>query len=55
MGKAALKAVLDVRTDFVTARDKALELAMKNRKAEATALMFGDVRKHQTTYFNLRN
>ncbi|MBP8278124.1 MAG: MCP four helix bundle domain-containing protein [Propionivibrio sp.] len=52
VGKAALKAVLDVRTDFVTARDKALELAMKNQKAEATALMFGDVRKYQTTYFD---
>ena len=51
-GKAALKATLDARKDFVTARDKALDLAMKNQKAEATALMFGDVRKYQTPYLD---
>jgi len=50
-GKAALKAVIDSRTEFVKARDKALELAMAGQKAEATALMFGDVRKAQTPYF----
>ncbi len=41
-GKQALKAVIDTRTDFVRSRDKALELAMNNQKAEATALMFGE-------------
>ncbi len=50
-GKQALKAVIDTRTDFVRSRDKALELAMNNQKAEATALMFGDVRRFQTPYF----
>jgi len=49
--KAALKAVLDTRMDFVRARDKALELAMNNQKSEATALLFGDVRRFQTPYF----
>jgi methyl-accepting chemotaxis protein len=49
-GKAALKAVIDTRMDYVKARDKALELAMAGQKAEATALMFTDVRKSQGPY-----
>ena len=49
-GKAALKAVTDIRIEYVKARDKALELAMNNQKAEATALLFNDVRKYQTPY-----
>lgn len=50
VGKAALKAVLDIRNEYVKARDKALELAMNNQKAEATALLFGEVRKYQVPY-----
>jgi len=49
-GKSALKTVLDTRLDYVKARDKALELAMNNQKAEANALMFGEVRKYQVPY-----
>ncbi len=49
-GKQAFKAVMDARVDYVKARDKALDLAMNDQKAEATALMFGDVRKYQTPY-----
>jgi methyl-accepting chemotaxis protein len=49
-GKQALKAVIDSRVEYVKARDKALELAMAGQKAEATALMFGDVRKAQGPY-----
>ncbi len=49
-GKNALKTVLDTRLDYVKARDKALELAMNNQKAEASALMFGEVRKFQVPY-----
>lgn len=50
-GKQALKAVIDARTDFVKARNKSVELAMNGQKAEATAMMFGEVRKFQTPYF----
>jgi len=50
--KQALKAVLDVRGDFVRARDKTMELAMNNQKAEATALLFGEVRRTQAIYFD---
>jgi len=50
-GKAALKAILDARGEFVKARDKALELAMAGQRTEATAMMFGDVRRAQTPYF----
>ncbi|MDI6746135.1 MAG: methyl-accepting chemotaxis protein [Rhodocyclaceae bacterium] len=50
-GKAALKAVIDTRVEFVKARDKTLELAMAGQRAEATAMLFGDVRRAQTPYF----
>jgi methyl-accepting chemotaxis protein len=49
--KQALKAAIDSRMDFVRARDKALEQAMNNQKAEATATLFGEVRRTQTIYF----
>jgi methyl-accepting chemotaxis protein len=50
-GKAALKAVIDTRMEFVKARDKTLELAMAGQKTEAAAMLFGDVRKTQVPYF----
>jgi len=50
-GKAMLKTVLDARAEYVKARDKTLELAINGQKAEATALLFGDLRKVQVPYF----
>ncbi len=54
-GKEKFKAVLDTRPAFVQARDKALELAMQDKKAEAAAMLFGEVRKTQTPYFDALN
>jgi len=50
-GKAAFKTVIENRAEFVKARDRALELAMTGQKAEATQMLFGEVRKTQTPYF----
>jgi methyl-accepting chemotaxis protein len=50
--KQALKALQDVRPDFVRPRDKVIELAMNNQKAEATALLLGEVNRVQATYFD---
>jgi methyl-accepting chemotaxis protein len=49
-GKELLKAVVDVRVQYVKARDEALNMAMNGQKAEATQLMFTEVRKHQGPY-----
>jgi methyl-accepting chemotaxis protein len=49
-GKQALRAVIETRVEYVKERDKALELAMSGQKAEATALMFTDVRRTQGPY-----
>ncbi len=54
-GKAQFKSVIDARTDYVKARDKALELAMAGQKAEAIGMLFGEVRKVQTPYFENLN
>jgi methyl-accepting chemotaxis protein len=50
-GKARFKTVIAARVDFVRERDKTMELAMTDRKAEATQLLFGELRKTQATYF----
>ena len=51
-GKAKLKTLLDARAAYVPERDKVLELAMSDRKAEAAQLLFGEMRKAQTPYFD---
>ncbi len=53
--KEKLKAVLDSRPPFVQARDKALELAMQDKKAEAAQWLFSEVRKAQAIYFEAIN
>jgi methyl-accepting chemotaxis protein len=50
-GKEALRAVTEARAEFVKARDKSMELAMTGQKAEATVLMFTEVRRTQVLYF----
>ena len=50
-GKEMLKTVLDTRADYVKARDKTLELSVNGLKAEATAMLFGELRKVQAPYF----
>jgi methyl-accepting chemotaxis protein len=50
-GKEVLKTVLDARAEYVKTRDKTLEQAINGQKAEATALLFGDLRKVQAPYF----
>ena len=50
-GKAAFKVVTEARAEYVKARNKALELAMAGQKAEATQMLFNEVRKTQTPYF----
>jgi methyl-accepting chemotaxis protein len=48
--KQALNAVITSRVEYVRTRDKTLELAMNLKKAEAVALMFGDMRQSQRVY-----
>jgi methyl-accepting chemotaxis protein len=54
-GKAKLKTLLDARAAYVPERDKVLELAMSDKKAEASQLLFGELRKVQTPYFDALN
>jgi methyl-accepting chemotaxis protein len=51
-GKELLKATLDTRAEYVKERDKTLDMAMSGQKAEAIAMLFGDLRKVQTPYFD---
>jgi methyl-accepting chemotaxis protein len=50
-GRELLKDVTEARAEFVKVRDRALELAVAGQRVEATQLLFGDLRRVQTTYF----
>ena len=50
-GKAALQAIDDSRAPYNAGLAKAIELALANKDAEATTVLFQDVRPMQSAYF----
>jgi len=51
-GKKLLAAIKDARTQFVADNNKAIDLAMAQKNAEATKVLLGEMRKSQRTYFD---
>jgi methyl-accepting chemotaxis protein len=54
-GKEVLKTTQEARAEYVKTRDKTLELAVNGQKVEATAMLFGELRKVQVPYFTKLN